>query len=255
MKSNNATSQGRRSSGGIGEFVKTLVYAGLIAVGVRTVAFEAFNIPSSSMVPSLLVGDYLFVSKFSYGYSRYSLPFSMPLIPGPDRLFGSVPNRGDVVVFNNPRDGGKDYIKRVIGLPGDRIRVTQGVLHINGEAVGLRRLPDFVDDDRGFAMRYAQFVETLPGGREHRILKVNNEGFFNNTQEYVVPPAHFFAMGDHRDNSQDSRDLQSVGFVPFENIVGRAQILFFSTDGTSNAFLPWTWFTAARYSRLLDAVR
>lgn len=242
-----------QSRSGFIETVKTIFYALLIALGIRTFLFEPFNIPSASMVPTLLVGDYLFVSKFTYGYSFASLPYGLKLFQG--RVAASAPERGDVVVFKLPRDDKTDYIKRVIGLPGDRIRVTAGVLHINGAAVGLRRLPDFVDDDRGFAMRYAQFVETLPGGREHRILKVNNEGFFNNTQEYVVPPAHFFAMGDHRDNSQDSRDLQSVGFVPFENIVGRAQILFFSTDGTANFFLPWTWFTAARYSRLLDAVR
>ncbi|MFN8760138.1 MAG: signal peptidase I [Tagaea sp.] len=238
---------------GLLETVKTLVYAVAIALGIRTFLFEPFNIPSASMVPTLLIGDYLFVSKFTYGYSFASLPYGLKLFDG--RIAGSAPERGDVVVFKLPRDDKTDYIKRVVGLPGDRIRVTGGVLHINGEAAGLRRLPDFVDDDRGFALRYAQFVETLPGGREHRILKMTNEGAYNNTQEYVVPAGHFFAMGDHRDNSQDSRDLQAVGFVPFENIVGRAQILFFSTDGSANLLLPWTWFTAARYSRLLDAVR
>jgi signal peptidase I len=242
-----------QSRSGFLETVKTLVYAVLIALGIRTFLFEPFNIPSASMVPTLLVGDYLFVSKFTYGYSFASLPYGLKLFEG--RIADSAPGRGDVVVFKLPRDGKTDYIKRVIGLPGDRIRVTQGVLHINGEAVGLRRLSDFVDDDRGFAMRYAQFAETLPGGREHRILKINNDGDFNNTQEYVVPPGHFFAMGDHRDNSQDSRDLQSVGFVPFENIVGRAQILFFSTDGNWAYSRPWEALAAIRFSRLLDPVR
>jgi signal peptidase I len=235
------------------EFVKTIFYAGLIALGIRTFLFEPFNIPSASMVPTLLVGDYLFVSKFTYGYSFASLPYGLKLFDG--RIAGAAPERGDVVVFKLPRDGKTDYIKRVIGLPGDHIRVTQGVLHINGDAVGLRRLPDFVDDDRSFVVRYAQFVETLPGGREHRILKLNNDGLSNNTQEYVVPTGHFFAMGDHRDNSEDSRELKSVGFVPFENIVGRAQILFFSTDGNWAYSRPWEALAAIRFSRLLDAVR
>lgn len=250
MKSNNATSQGRRSSGGIGEFVKTLVYAGLIAVGVRTVAFEAFNIPSSSMVPSLLVGDYLFVSKFSYGYSRYSLPFSMPLIPGPDRLFGSVPNRGDVVVFNNPRDGGKDYIKRVIGLPGDRIQVRAGRLYINGAMI--ERRP--VSDAPARPGSPTEYVEVLPGGLTHRIWEFSDSGPLDNTSEFNVPEGHLFMMGDNRDNSSDSRVPSSVGYIPLENVIGRARILFFSTDGTAG-LMPWTWLTAIRYDRLLQIIR
>lgn len=250
MNSNNATSQGRRSSGGIGEFVKTLVYAGLIAVGVRTVAFEAFNIPSSSMVPSLLVGDYLFVSKFSYGYSRYSLPFSMPLIPGPDRLFGSVPDRGDVVVFNNPRDGGKDYIKRVIGLPGDRIQMRAGRLYINGTMAERRPVTEAASRPGS----PTEYIETLPGGVSHRIWEFSDTGPLDNSEEYNVPAGHLFMMGDNRDNSSDSRVPSSVGYVPLENVIGRARILFFSTDGTSS-LMPWTWLTAIRYDRLLHIIK
>jgi signal peptidase I len=242
-----------QAASGLVEFVKTIVYAVLIALGIRTVLYEPFNIPSASMVPTLLIGDYLFVSKFTYGYSFASLPYGLRLFEG--RLMGSAPDRGDVVVFKLPRDGKTDYIKRVIGLPGDKVRVTGGTLYINGEAATLRRLPDFVDDERGFAVRYAQFMETLPGGREHRILKMTNEGPYNNTPEFTVPAGHFFAMGDHRDNSQDSRDPEAVGFVPFDNIVGRAQFLFFSTDGNWALSRPWEALTAIRYSRLLGSIR
>jgi signal peptidase I len=235
------------------EFVRTIVYAVLIALGIRTFLYEPFNIPSASMVPTLLVGDYLFVSKFSFGYSFASMPYSLKLFEG--RIAPSEPERGDVVVFKLPRDGKTDYIKRLVGLPGDRIQVIRGVLHINGEAAKLERIEDFVETEGSFVRRVPQFVETLPGGRQHRVLKLHNDGFYNNTPEFVVPPGHYFAMGDHRDNSQDSRDANAVGFVPFENLVGRAQILFFSTDGSASYALPWTWFTAARYGRLFDAIR
>jgi signal peptidase I len=241
-------------SSGFFETVKTLVYAVAIAMGIRTFAFEPFNIPSASMVPTLLIGDYLFVSKFSYGYSFATLPsYLTGQFPG--RILAGEPERGDVVVFKLPKDGKTDYIKRLVGLPGDRIQVIRGVLHINGEAAKLERIEDFVETEGGFARRVAQFVETLPGGRQHRVLKLHGDGYWNNTPEFTVPAGHYFAMGDHRDNSQDSRDPNAVGFVPFENIVGRAEILFFSTDGTANLLLPWTWLTAARYSRLLDLVR
>lgn len=249
MNSDKASAQGRRSSGGIGEFVKTLIYAGLIAIGVRTVAFEAFNIPSGSMIPSLLIGDYLFVTKFSYGYSRYSLPFGMPLIPGPDRLFGSTPNRGDVVVFKNLKDDGKDYIKRVVGLPGDRLQMRAGRLYINGAMVERRQV-----GEPSAPGRPSEYVETLPGGFSHLIWEFSDNGMLDNTPEYLVPAGHLFMMGDNRDQSQDSRVLDAVGYVPLENVIGRARILFFSTDGSSG-LMPWTWFTAIRYDRLLQIIR
>jgi len=163
------------------ELVKTVVYAVLIALGIRTFFFEPFNIPSASMVPTLLVGDYLFVSKFSFGYSFASMPYSVKLFDG--RVGASEPERGDVVVFKLPRDGKTDYIKRIVGLPGDRIQVTRGVLLINGEAAKLERIEDFVESDGGFVRRVPQFVETLPGGRQHRVLKIHNDGFYNNTPE------------------------------------------------------------------------
>jgi len=249
MNSDKASAQGRRSSGGIGEFVKTLVYAGLIAIGVRTVAFEAFNIPSGSMIPSLLIGDYLFVTKFSYGYSRYSLPFGMPLIPGPDRLFGSVPGRGDVVVFKNLKDDGKDYIKRVIGLPGDRLQVRAGRLYINGSMIERRQVGEPAAPGRP-----TEYVEILPGGVSHRIWEFSDNGMLDNTPEYLVPAGHLFMMGDNRDQSQDSRVLDAVGYVPLENVIGRARILFFSTDGSAG-LMPWTWLTAIRYDRLLQIIK
>jgi signal peptidase I len=213
------------------ENIKTIVYAGLIAVVVRTVAYEPFNIPSGSMIPTLLVGDYLFVSKYSYGYSRFSLPFAPPLFPG--RIFGSLPKRGDVAVFKYPRDDTTDYIKRIVGLPGDRIQVRQGQLYINDQLCP--RVPEgmYESDEGGIRELDREFQETLPNGVKHDILKRTDEGEANNTPVYTVPPDHVFAMGDNRDNSADSRFMNGVGFVPVENLVGRAEILFFSIDAQS----------------------
>src|SRR3954462_3049308 len=168
-------------SGGLLENVKTIVYAGLIAVGIRTVAFEPFNIPSGSMIPTLLVGDYLFVSKYSYGYSRYSMPFSPNLFSG--RIFGRLPDRGDVVVFKFPRDNSTDYIKRIIGLPGDRIQVREGQLYINGQIAPRRLLGDYVAED-GIRMIVKEYMETLPNGRQHPILKETDSGYMNNAPEF-----------------------------------------------------------------------
>lgn len=240
----------RRTSGGIGETIRTVVYAVLIAILIRTFAYEPFNIPSGSMEPTLLIGDYLFVSKFSYGYSRYSLPFSPPLFTG--RLIGRTPERGDVAVFKLPSDGKTDYIKRIIGLPGDRIQVVNGVLHINDVAVQRRQIEDYVGKD-GTASR--QYIETLPNGVEHRIIETRGDtGNFDSTAVYTVPADHYFAMGDNRDNSSDSRVQQGVGFVPGENLVGRAEFLFFSTDGSAGWLEPWKWFGAIRYGRFFNAV-
>ncbi len=233
---------------GVLETVRTVIYAVLIAMVVRTFAYEPFNIPSKSMVPTLLVGDYLFVSKLSYGYSRFSLPFGLPLFDG--RIFAAEPERGDVIVFKLPSDDKTDYIKRLVGLPGDTVQVVAGVLHINGEPVERRRIEDYVDPDSGRS--YLQYLETLPNGTSHRILEESDHGALDNTPPYRVPDGHYFMMGDNRDNSLDSR--ASVGFVPAENLIGRADILFFSTDGSARLWEVWKWPTATRFSRIFDTV-
>ncbi len=242
-----------KKSSGFWETVKTIIYAVLIAIVVRTVAYEPFNIPSGSMEPTLLVGDYLFVSKFSYGYSRYSLPYGLPLFPG--RIFFTPPERGDVAVFKLPTDNKTDYIKRIIGLPGDRIQMINGILHINGQPVKRRRVEDYVTTTPwGGVRRLARFIETLPNGREHYILERSDHGELDNTGVYVVPPGHYFAMGDNRDNSQDSRVLSKVGYIPEENLVGRAEFLFFSTDGSSRLWEIWKWPSSIRFGRFFQAV-
>jgi signal peptidase I len=237
---------------------KTVIWAVLIAIVVRTVAFEPFNIPSGSMIPTLLVGDYLFVSKYSYGYSRYSLPLGLPLIPG--RILYDAPQRGDVVVFKLPRDNETDYIKRIIGLPGDRIQMRGGRLFINDQMVPRERIEDYIyRDDNGQMVREARFIETLPGGRRHEILELSDNEFLDNTPVFTVPEGHFFAMGDNRDNSLDSRadpkgPLKGVGFIPKENLVGRAEILFFSADGSAAIWEFWKWPTAIRFQRFFLSV-
>ncbi len=244
-----------KSSGGIRETIKTVGWAVVIAVVVRTVAFEPFNIPSGSMIPTLLVGDYLFVSKYSYGYSRHSLPLGpyLPMIPG--RFLMSEPERGDVAVFKLPSDNSTDYIKRIIGLPGDKIQVRLGRLWINGEEVKRERVEDFVfTAGNGHITRIAQFLETLPNGRRHRILEMSDSAQLDNTQVYTVPKGHFFAMGDNRDNSLDSRVLNGVGFVPAENLVGRAEFLFFSHNGSASWWEFWRWPGAIRFRRFFTAL-
>lgn len=228
--------------------VQTVFFAFLIAIAVRVAVFEPFNIPSGSMKPTLLVGDYLFVSKYSYGYSRYSFPLG--LVPFSGRIWESPVERGDVAVFRKPPENEIDYIKRIIGLPGDRIQVVKGVLHINGEAVKRERIEDFALDLHG--KKVEQYTETLPNGRTHRILETRgDEGGADNTRVFTVPEGHYFAMGDNRDNSADSR---VIGFVPAENMVGRAEILFFSTDGSAALWEVWKWPFAIRYSRLFNGV-
>jgi signal peptidase I len=247
--------QTQTNEGGVWETVKVVVQALLIALVVRTFLFQPFNIPSGSLIPTLLIGDYLFVSKYSYGYSQHSFPFSALPIPG--RIWGSEPKRGDVAVFKLPKDNSTDYIKRVIGLPGDRIQMVQGVLHINGTAVKEEKISEEkVDLGAGYQGRAVAYWETLPNGTRHMIHKLNDgRGLYNNTSVYEVPQGHFFMMGDNRDNSADSRDSSSVGFVPLVNFVGRAEIIFFSIHERASAWQLWTWPTSVRWERLFSRVR
>ncbi len=223
------------------------------AMVIRTFLYQPFNIPTGSMYPTLMVGDFLFVNKFTYGYSRYSFPFSPNVFSG--RKMDSAPKLGDVVVFFNPKDRDLDYIKRLVGLPGDRIQVKEGILHINGQPVKLDRTDDYtwVDDSRVRVV--PQYIETLPNGVKHPILKTAEfgKGPLDNTEEFVVPEGHYFMMGDNRDHSKDSRVMEAVGFVPSQHLIGRADLLFFSTE--ARWWEPWSWLFGARYKRILNVIR
>ena len=251
-----AKKKAAKSSGGWLENVKTLVYAGLIAIGIRTIAFEPFNIPSGSMIPTLLVGDYLFVSKYSYGYSRFSLPWPLSAIDWSGRVLGRLPTQGDVAVFKLPSDTSVDYIKRIVGLPGDRVMVRGGDLYVNG--VLASRSPSGVctPERDGTRQEERRYSEVLPNGVRHSICKIDDGGPQNNTPEYLVPADRVFAMGDNRDDSLDSRFMSTgVGFVPLENLVGRAEFLFFSVDGRAPFWQFWQWPFEIRWGRLLNGVR
>jgi signal peptidase I len=232
--------------------IKTIVYAVLIAVVIRTFLFEPFFIPSGSMVPTLLVGDYVLVAKYRYGYTHFSFPFSPDFFSG--RIPGGAPKRGDVVVFRLPRDTSIDYVKRVIGLPGDTIQVTQGQLFVNGVQVPRADVGDYTDDSDGQPVVVQEFTESLPGGKNHPILKATDEGFMNNTPVYTVPPGDMFMMGDNRDNSLDSRVLDDVGYVPIENALGPATIVFFSIDLQDPWYAFWDWPFEIRWDRLLHRI-
>jgi signal peptidase I len=248
------TSDAKRSDSGLIETVWVIVQALLIAVVFRTFLFQPFNIPSGSMKETLLVGDYLFVSKFSYGFSHFSLPFSPPLFSG--RIWGSGPARGDIVVFRLPKDDSVDYIKRVIGLPNDRIQMIGGVLHINGKPVERERIEDFVETDaEGTTTRAKRWRETLPNGVSYTTLNLVENGFYSNTPVYEVPADHYFMMGDNRDNSQDSRVMSQVGYVPLENVIGRAQFIFFSVLEGDHAWQLWRWPSSVRWNRLFTLIR
>ena len=199
----------------IRENIRTIVIALILAVGFRSFVFEPFHIPSGSMKNTLLVGDYLFVSKYSYGYSRYSFPFGFPLFGG-RALALNMPKRGDVVVFRYPGNTHIDFIKRLIGLPGDHIQVKEGIVYINGNPLKRQQLNDYA--------------------------------------EFIVPPKHYFMMGDNRDNSHDSRFLEDVGYIPEENLIGRAEIVFFSTDGSANFGSPVSWLHAIRTDRFFKTI-
>ncbi|MFI3241688.1 MAG: signal peptidase I [Alphaproteobacteria bacterium] len=232
--------------------VKTIFYAILIAVFIRSFFFEPFRIPSGSMYPTLYVGDYLFVSKYTYGYSRHSLPLSLPLISG--RVWVDEPERGDVVVFKYPQDNRTDFIKRIIGMPGDKIQMKKGHLYINGKAVEKEKEEDFViRDARGNAERYNQYLETLPNGVKYNVLEISDNEPVDNTVEIEVPENHYFLMGDNRDRSDDSR--LNVGFVPLDNFVGKARFLFYSHNDEGAWYMPWTWPKKIRWERLFDKIK
>jgi signal peptidase I len=221
---------GRKNRGVLAEFLIVLVQATVIALVVRTFLFQSFNIPSGSLIPTLLVGDYVFVSKYAYGYSKYSFPFNFIDFNG--RVLGSEPKRGEIAVFHNTKDQGKDYIKRVIGLPGDRIQMKEAVLYINDVAVKKERIGDFETDKPSRVLRKVpSYRETLPNGISYTIIEVDSgRGYLSHTAEYTVPAGHYFMMGDNREDSQDSRVPSKVGFVPIENFVGRAEMIYFSVN-------------------------
>jgi len=247
------------SDSGWWETLKIIIQALALAMVVRVFLYQPFNIPSGSMKSTLLVGDYLFVSKFSYGYSRYSFPFSPNLFSG--RVLSGMPNRGDVAVFKLPRDNATDYIKRVIGLPGDTVQMRDGVLYLNGKAIPKVRDGSFqTRDDDGRLIQIPKYRETLPNGVSYAVLDEVRGGPADNTRVFTVPDGHFFMMGDNRDNSTDSRvPWGGVDYVPHENLIGRAEIIFFSAafdDPDSFRLLtPWRWPFDIRWSRFFQLVR
>lgn len=234
------------------ETLKTVIVAASLAIVIRSFLFEPFHIPSGSMKNTLEIGDFIFVNKYSYGYSRYSFPLGLPIFEGRKLEFGQ-PKRGDIIVFRPPGTPHIDYIKRLIGLPGDRIQVTNGVLHINGKAVKLERLDDYMDtetdNEKVTTKHIPQFRETLPNGVSHSVLDDFPHGEVDNTQEYTVPAGHYFFMGDNRDHSVDSRYPDVVGFVPAENLVGRATLLAFSVKEGESALHFWKWPSVFRSGR------
>jgi signal peptidase I len=238
----------------LSEFFRTAVIAVVLALMIRSLLYEPFNIPSGSMKPTLEIGDYLFVNKPAYGYSKYSFPFGIAPIAG--RIWSGEPQRGDVVVFKLPSNTGIDYIKRVIGLPGDKIQVRGGRLYINGvivprEPLGIVKQKNDLEDP----VTMVEYLETLPGGVIHHIYEESDDEVLDDTEVFEVPEDHYFMMGDNRDNSQDSRVMSMVGYVPFENFIGKADFIFFSTNGYANLFEIWKWPWTIRYERFFRSIK
>ena len=232
--------------------LKSIFIAIFIALLIRSFIFEPFNIPSGSMKPNLLVGDFIFVSKYSYGFSKHSLPFSIPLIPG--KIFSNTPERGDIVVFTTPENNSTDYIKRVIGLPGDNIEIKNGIIFINGTEILRKKLNDFIDTDNKTSNKRVRMYNEYFFNKEINILDITDNGIADNTQLFNVPENHFFVMGDNRDNSQDSRFISTVGFIPYENLVGKAQFIFFSLENARFLQL-WKWPNSIRYERIFQKIQ
>lgn len=237
-----------KSKNSLKELVKTLFYAGSIAVLFRSFLFEPFNIPSGSMIPSLLVGDYLFVSKYSYGYSRYSFPFGF--IPLNDRFFFDEPKRGDVIVFRKPGEEHIDYIKRLIGLPGDTVQVLNGRLYVNDKII-IRKKTNLgkITKADGSSLELKEYKEIINNIKNYKIIEASDKDFFDNTIKFSVPKNKYFFMGDNRDNSKDSRTSE-VGFVPKINLIGKAQYIFFSHNGSARFYEFWKWHELIRFSRI-----
>lgn len=246
---------------GLWENIKTIVYALLLAFVVRTFVFEPFNIPSGSMIPTLLVGDYVFTEKWAYGYSHFSLPWSPDLFSG--RVPFRMPHRGDVAVFRETNDTSIDYIKRIVGLPGDHVQMRGGELYLNGTLVPRTDLGSYTAvNEYGVeteARRYREMLPSSTGGAPiaHDVLKEQDDGPANDTPDVIVPPGCFFAMGDNRDDSADSRFPRptGIGMVPMENLVGHAVLVFFSIDLRHPVWEAWYWPFEIRWSRLFTVIR
>jgi signal peptidase I len=269
MATKSKTANGKK--GGVGETTRFLILLFVFAVLLRTLVVTPFVIPSGSMLPRLMIGEYLFVSKWPYGFSRYSLPFMAPGVEG--RLLGGEPERGDVVVFRYP-GANEDWVQRVIGLPGDTVEIRGGEVILNGRPLERSRSGDYAmpvsanspcrlvrgsvgrevtGEDGGQSCAYPRYRETLPGGPSYDVIDQNPFGPNDNRPAVQVPEGHLFVMGDNRDDSEDGRvplEAGGVGMLPIENVLGRVLITFWSTDGSSSYWKPWTWFTAARWDRI-----
>jgi len=236
----------------IWETIVVLFQALLIALVFRSFLFQPFSIPTASLQSNLLIGDYILTSKYTYGYSKYSFPFE--IIPMSGRIFGRAPEQGEIAVFR-PVPQTVDYVKRVIGLPGDTVQMKNGVLHINGAAVKKERVGERIDTDSyGTSIPVIQYRETLPNGSSYIVQEISDNQSYDNTPEFKVPDGHYFMMGDNRDRSADSRVLSSVGYVPLENFIGKAEVRFFSIKDNINPWQIWRWPGNVRLDRMFQSV-